>query len=100
MRSKLPSKKAGRFDGGSNDQFSRLQCARRSDIFSGALTLALLEHLVEREVISRSEAQAIVQSSIDCLEPRINVAAVGEAVRLMREKVHPLFDKSHSQAQQ
>ena len=60
-------------------------------ISSGALTLALLERLVEREVISRSEAQSIVQSSIDCLEPRINVTAVGEAVRLMRERVLPQF---------
>ncbi len=63
-------------------------------ICSGALTLALLEHLVERGVISRAEAQSIVQSSIDCLEPRINVTAVGEAVRLMREKVHPLFSEA------
>ncbi len=68
-------------------------------IFSGALTLALLEHLVEREVISRSEAQTIVKNSIDCLEPRINVTAVGEAVRLMREKVHPLFDEPVAHAQ-
>jgi hypothetical protein len=74
-----------------NDQLSRCS-AQGVAIFSGALTLALLEHLVEREVISRSEAQSIVQSSIECLEPRINVTAVGEAVRLMRERVVPQFD--------
>lgn len=43
-------------------------------IASGALTLALLEHLVEHQGISRSEARRIVQSSIDCLEPRISAS--------------------------
>ena len=38
-------------------------------VANGAITLALLEHLVERKILTRSDVRAILTSGIDCLEP-------------------------------
>jgi hypothetical protein len=60
-------------------------------VASGVTTLALLERMVERKILTRADARAILGSGIACLEPRINVPAVAEAVNLMRDRMLPLF---------
>jgi hypothetical protein len=60
-------------------------------VASGVTTLALLERMVERKILTREDARAILGSGIDCLEPRLNVPAVAEAVHLMRDRMLPLF---------
>jgi hypothetical protein len=60
-------------------------------VASGVTTVALLEHLVERNILTAADAQAILGNGIKCLEPRINVPAVAEAVHLMRDRMLPLF---------
>ena len=60
-------------------------------VASGVTTVALLEHLVERNILTHADVQAILGSGIKCLEPRINVPAVAEAVHLMRDRMLPLF---------
>lgn len=60
-------------------------------VASGATTLALLELLVQREVLSSADVRGILESSVTCLEPRINVRPVAEAVHLMRDQMLPLF---------
>jgi hypothetical protein len=60
-------------------------------VASGVTTLALLERLVEQKILTRADARAILGSGIACLEPRINVATVAEAVHLMRDRMLPLF---------
>ena len=60
-------------------------------IASGAITLETLQLLVDKKILTRDDARHIIQSSIDCLEPRINVSECAHAVRLMREKILPLF---------
>jgi hypothetical protein len=60
-------------------------------VASGVTTLALLERLVERNILTRADARAILGSGIACLEPRLNVPAVAEAVHLMRDRMLPLF---------
>ena len=60
-------------------------------VASGVTTLALLERLVERNILTRADARAILDSGIACLEPRVNVSAVAEAVHLMRDRMLPLF---------
>ena len=40
---------------------------------------------------AEKEARAILGSGIACLEPRVNVPAVAEAVHLMRDRMLPLF---------
>jgi hypothetical protein len=60
-------------------------------VASGVTTLALLERLVERKILTREDARAVLGSGIDCLEPRVNVPAVAEAVHLMRDRMLPLF---------
>lgn len=62
-------------------------------VANGATTLALLEHLVERKILTCSDVQAILTSGIACLEPRSNVRAVAEAVHLMRDHMLPLFSE-------
>ena len=42
-------------------------------IANGATTVAMLELLVERKIITRDDARKILSNSIACLEPRINV---------------------------
>jgi hypothetical protein len=60
-------------------------------IANGATTLALLERLVERKILTRTDVRALLGSGIACLEPRINVRAVAEAVHLMQDQMLPLF---------
>jgi hypothetical protein len=60
-------------------------------VANGALTLALLERLVERKILTRSDARAILEHGIDCLEPRTNVRTIAEAVHLLRDHMLPLF---------
>jgi hypothetical protein len=60
-------------------------------VANGATTLALLETLVERKIISRVDVRDVLGRGIECLEPRINVRAVGEAIHLMRDQMLPLF---------
>jgi hypothetical protein len=60
-------------------------------VANGVTTLALLEHMVERGILSTSDVRAILNSGIECLESRINVHAVAEAVHLMRDQMLPLF---------
>lgn len=72
--------------------FNFLGCSAQGvAVASGATTLALLEHLVERNILSSADVRGIFETSIECLEPRVNVGPVGEAVRLMRERMLPLF---------
>ena len=65
-------------------------------VANGATTLALLEHLVERKILTRRDVQAILTSGIACLEPRSNVRTVAEAVHLMRDHMLPLFSEGSS----
>jgi hypothetical protein len=60
-------------------------------VASGVTTLALLERLVERNILTPADARTILGSGIACLEPRVNVPAVAEAVHLMRDRMLPLF---------
>ena len=59
-------------------------------IASGVTTLALLEHMVERNILTRADVRAVLGSGIKCLEPRINVPAVA-AVHLLQDRMLPLF---------
>ena len=65
-------------------------------IANGATTLALLEHLVERKILSSGDVRAILSGGIECLEPRSNVRTVAEAVHLMRDHMLPLFSEEGS----
>ena len=60
-------------------------------IANGATMVATLELLVEKKVLTKAEARKILTDSIKCLEHRINVRAVSEAVCLMRDQMLPLF---------
>jgi hypothetical protein len=60
-------------------------------VANGAITLALLELLVERKIITRADVRTVLGTGIECLEPRINVRAVAEAVHVMRDEMLPLF---------
>jgi hypothetical protein len=60
-------------------------------VANGATTLALLELLVERKVLAPADVRTLIGNGIECLEPRINVGAVAEAVSLMRDNMLPLF---------
>ena len=42
-------------------------------VANGVTTQALLEHLVERKILTRADVRAILGSGLECLEPRINV---------------------------
>jgi hypothetical protein len=52
-----------------------------------------VEHLVERKILTRADVRTILGSGIECLEPRINVRSVAEAVHLMRNQMLPLFSE-------
>lgn len=67
-------------------------------VANGVTTLALLEVLVERKVLTRADVREILTRGIACLEPRVNVAAVSEAVGLMRERMLPLFEEEKAGA--
>jgi hypothetical protein len=60
-------------------------------VANGVTTLALLERLVAQEILTPADVRAILQSGIDCLEPRSNVRTIAEAVHLMRDQMLPLF---------
>jgi hypothetical protein len=60
-------------------------------VANGATTLALLERMVERKILTRADVQAILESGIKCLEARANVRTIAEAVHLMRDQMLPLF---------
>lgn len=60
-------------------------------VANGVTTLALLERMVELDILDRADVRAILQSGIDCLEPRTNVRTIAEAVHLMRDHMLPLF---------
>jgi hypothetical protein len=60
-------------------------------VANGVTTLALLELLVERKILSKTDVRAILESGIECLQPRTNVRAVAEAVHVMRDQMLPLF---------
>jgi hypothetical protein len=60
-------------------------------VANGVTTLALLELMVEKHILSRDDVRAILKSGIACLEPRTNVRTVAEAVHLMRDQMLPLF---------
>jgi hypothetical protein len=60
-------------------------------VANGVTTVALLERMVERKILTKADARAILDSGIQCLEPRINVPTIAEAVRLLREQMLPLF---------
>ena len=61
-------------------------------VANGVTTLALLELMVEKRILSRNDVRTILKSGIECLEPRTNVRTVAEAVHLMRDQMLPLFD--------
>jgi len=67
-------------------------------VASGVTTLALLERMVERNILTRADVRAILGSGIECLEPRINVPAIAEAVHLMQDRMLPLFAESRQGA--
>jgi hypothetical protein len=60
-------------------------------VANGVTTLALLERMVEQEILTAADVRAILQSGIECLEPRTNVRTIAEAVHLMRDQMLPLF---------
>jgi hypothetical protein len=66
-------------------------------VANGATTLALLERLVERKILTCDDVRAILKSGIDCLEPRTNVRTIAEAVHLMRDQMLPLFPCQETQ---
>jgi len=66
-------------------------------VANGAVTLALLERLVERKILACGDVQAILNSGIDCLEPRSHVRTVAEAIHLMRDQMLPLFQEQSSE---
>jgi hypothetical protein len=60
-------------------------------VANGVTTLALLELLVERKILTCADVRQVLANGIECLEPRINVGTVAEAVALMRDRMMPLF---------
>ena len=62
-------------------------------VANGVTTLALLEHLVAKKILAPADVRAILRSGLECLEPRINVRSVAEAVHLMRDQMLPLFSE-------
>jgi hypothetical protein len=60
-------------------------------VANGVTTLALLELMVERKILSKTDVRAILESGIECLESRTNVRTVAEAVHVMRDQMLPLF---------
>ena len=60
-------------------------------VANGVTTLALLELLVEKGILSCGDVRTVLGNSIACLEPRTNVRTVAEAVHLLRDQMLPLF---------
>jgi hypothetical protein len=77
---------------GEKAMISFLGCSDQAiAVANGVTTLALLEHLVERKILTRADVRAVIESGIKCLEPRTNVRTINEAVHLMRDRMLPLF---------
>jgi hypothetical protein len=60
-------------------------------VANGVTTLALLERMVERKILTPADVRAVLECGIECLEPRTNVRTIAEAVHLMRDQMLPLF---------
>jgi hypothetical protein len=60
-------------------------------VANGVTTVALLELMVERDILTRADVRTVLANGIACLEPRINVRTIAEAVHLMRDQMLPLF---------
>ena len=60
-------------------------------VANGVTTLALLEVLVEKKILTCADVREILTRGTKCIEPRVNVGSVKEAVTLMRERMMPLF---------
>jgi hypothetical protein len=60
-------------------------------VANGVTTLALLELLVEKKILTKSDVREVLGRSIHCLESRINVRTVAEAVHVMRDQMLPIF---------
>ena len=60
-------------------------------VANGVTTLALLEVMVEKRILSHGDVRAVLKNGIDCLEPRTNVRTIAEAVHLMTDQMLPLF---------
>jgi hypothetical protein len=58
-------------------------------VANGVTTVAFLERMVERKVLTRADVQ--FENGIECLEPRINLLSVAEALHLMRDQMLPLL---------
>jgi hypothetical protein len=67
-------------------------------VANGVTTLALLEVLVEKKILANADVREILTRGITCIEPRVNVGAVSEAVTLLRERMLPLFDEEKAGA--
>jgi hypothetical protein len=46
---------------------------------------------LNEKILTKADVRAILNSGIACLEPRINVQTIAEAVRLMQQQMLPLF---------
>lgn len=68
-------------------------------VASGVTTLALLERLVAQKILTNEDVRAVLDSGVACLEPRINVGTVAEAVHLMRDRMRPIFDDDRASEQ-
>lgn len=83
---------------GEDGMLSFLGCSDQAiAVANGVTTLALLEHLVERKILTRADVRSILESGIKCLEPRTNVRTISEAVHLMRDRMLPLFAEETAQ---
>ena len=60
-------------------------------VANGVITLALLEHLIERKILTRADVRTILGSGIECLEPRINVRSVADADHVIARNDHRLL---------
>jgi hypothetical protein len=67
-------------------------------VANGVTTLALLEVLVEKKILTRADVREILSRGSACIEPRVNVGSVREAVKLMRERMMPLFEEEKTGA--
>ncbi|MBM3544003.1 MAG: hypothetical protein FJX44_05805 [Alphaproteobacteria bacterium] len=68
-------------------------------VASGVTTLALLERMVAQNILTKADVRAVLDSGVACLEPRINVGAVAEAVHLMRDRMRPIFEDERAPAE-
>jgi hypothetical protein len=77
---------------GEEAMMSFLGCSDQAiAVANGVTTLALLEHLVEKKILTQADVRAVLERGIKCLEPRTNVRTINEAVHLMRDRMLPIF---------